>query len=76
MRYWKGIAGTAKEGQCGTCDDNATVADSVECTVGEYNIFVTAQAQNAPPDYPAMWAAAATDSEKIIVIAKMMRLIS
>lgn len=48
MKYWKGKAGTAKEGQCGTYDDNGTVPDSDPITQAEYDTWVALQPAPTP----------------------------
>jgi len=40
MKYWKGKAGTPKEGQFGTHDDAGSVPDSDPATQAEYDAWV------------------------------------
>ncbi len=73
MRYWKGKAGTAKEGQYGTMDDNGSVPDSDEVTKSEYdsNIKVNIPIQK---NWEFLYQNAATDAEKIDIISKFLNL--
>jgi hypothetical protein len=48
MKYWKGKAGTSKEGQCGTMDDTGSVPDSNPATEAEYTAWVAAQPVPVP----------------------------
>lgn len=40
IKYWQGINGTVKEGQCGTMSGNGLVPDSIEITKAEYDQHV------------------------------------
>lgn len=42
MKYWKGLAGTTKEGQLGTMDDSGSVPDSSPATQAEYDAWIAA----------------------------------
>ncbi len=76
MKYWKGKAGTAKEGQYGTCDDNGSVPDSDEVTKSEYDSFISNIKINIPiqKNWKFLYQNAATDAEKIDIIAKFLKL--
>jgi len=48
MKYWKGIVGTEKEGQCGMMEDNGIVPNSTQITKEEYDLYVA----GLPVDVP------------------------
>lgn len=76
MKYWKGRAGTAKQGQYGTMEDNGSVPDSDEVTKIEYGAYIASLPATQPqPDYKAQYAAATTTNQQIQVLAKALGLI-
>ncbi len=76
MQYWKGLPGTAKEGLCGTMDDNGTVPDAEIATKADYDAYIASLPQPpAPKDYKALFQAAGTTDAKLQVIADMLSLI-
>ena len=40
MKWWKGLDGTSKEGQCGTMEEDGFVPDSTEATKAEYQDYI------------------------------------
>lgn len=72
MKYWKGKTGTAKDGQMGTMDDNGSVIDAVFISQAEYDVWLSAQPKITPTDYKTLYTAAATDSQRLAVIAQAL----
>lgn len=76
MKYWKGLPGTPKEGQCGTMDDLGTVPDSDEITKQEYELWAASTyTPDTTSDFVALYAAATTSDEKLAVIAQKLALV-
>lgn len=72
MKYWKGKAGTAKQGQLGTYDA-VPAPDSYEVTKADYDAWVAAQP--VPTDPKVEYSALLTDAERIQYIAKKIGLL-
>ena len=43
MKYWCGLNGTAKEGQCGTMSDHGFVPDTIQISKKTYDQYVLEQ---------------------------------
>lgn len=74
MKYWKGKPGTAKQGQYGTMDDNGSVPDTDETTKAEYESAISKVDIPVQKDWNYLFQNAATDADKIDVIAKFLKL--
>ncbi len=62
MEYWKGKAGTPKNGQSGTMDNNGSVPDSIPVTQEEYDVWLASLPVPLPPQK--------SDIERLVEYAK------
>lgn len=75
-KYWRGNPGSPKEGFCGSMADNGFVPDSIDISQAEYQAWHNAQPGPTPDPAIAEYAAAGTDSARIAVLARKLRLIA
>lgn len=74
LKFWKGRAATAKEGQFGTMSDTGTVPDADVCTQAEYETWRAAQPV-VTDTRKAEYAALTTDAQRIAYMAQQLGLV-
>lgn len=77
MKYYKRVDAQGKTTTVESYSHNSPVAGAVEIDQAEYDAFIASlPPAPPPPDWPALYAAASTDSNRLKIVAQKLGLVA